>query len=414
MSMASDYSLTDLDFFVSGDPHPIWAELRATDPVHWTERKGKSGFWSVTKYEDVLTVYRDPMQFSSEGGITLGTDEPPDPNEPRRDFGFRQMMILTDPPRHTRMRQLVNRRFTPRALAPHEPHIRAITTEIIDAIAERGECDLVVDVAAKLPTAVICEMLGVPREDWDLMFTFGNQSLGADDPEYQMDGSARKTAAQGQQNVFNYFIAMITDRRKNPTDDLVSALTHGEVEGDKLTDLEILFNCFLLILGGQETTRNAISGGVDALIANPEQRARLMADKSMMPVAVEEILRWTSPITHIMRTATADTELRGRTIHKGDRVLLWNASANRDEDVFADPYHFDIERQPNNHVAFGYGEHFCLGANLARVELRVMLDELLRRLPDMQTAGPMERLRSNLLAGIKHLPVRFTPQRAAA
>ncbi len=207
---------------------------------------------------------------------------------------------------------------------------------------------------------------------------------------------------------------MITDRRKNPAEDLVSALTHGEVEGDKLTDHEILFNCFLLILGGQETTRNAISGGVDALIKNPEQRARLMADRALMPTAIEEILRWTSPITHIMRTATRDTELRGRTIRKRDRVLVWNASANRDEDVFADPYRFDIERHPNNHVAFGYGEHFCLGANLARVELRVMLDELLRRLPDMTTAGPMERLRSNLLAGIKHLPVRFSPRRAAA
>ncbi len=414
MPKASDQSLTDLDFFVTGDPHPIWAELRATDPVHWTERKGKSGFWSVTKYEDVLNVYRDPMKFSSEGGITLGIDEAPDPSAPPRNYGTRQMMILTDPPRHARMRQLINRRFTPRALAPHEPHIRAICTEIIDAIAGQGECDLVVDVAAKLPTAVICEMLGVPREDWDMMFTFGNMSLGAEDPEYQTEGSARKTAAQGQQNVFNYFMSMITDRRTNPTDDLVSALTHGEVEGEKLTDHEILFNCFLLILGGQETTRNAISGGMDALIANPDQRARLAADSALMPTAIEEILRWSTPITHIMRTATADVEVRNRTIRKGDRVLLWNASANRDEDVFADPYRFDIERQPNNHVAFGYGEHFCLGANLARVELRVMLSELLQRLPDMQTAGPMERLRSNLLAGIKHLPVRFTPQRAAA
>jgi cytochrome P450 len=292
--------------------------------------------------------------------------------------------------------------------------VRELATHYIDRFIADRHCDFIRDFAALLPMDVISEMLGVPRADWDLMFTFGNQSLGAEDPEYQLDGSARKTAAQGQQNVFNYFMTMITDRRKNPTDDLVSALTHGEVEGDKLTDHEILFNCFLLILGGQETTRNAISGGVDALIANPEQRARLMKDSALMTTAIEEMLRWTSPITHIMRTATADVEIRDRTIRKGDRVLLWNASANRDEDVFAGPYRFDIERQPNNHVAFGYGEHFCLGANLARVELRVMLSELLRRLPDMQTAGPPERLRSNLLAGIKHLPVRFTPSRAAA
>ena len=409
-----DLSLTDLDFFVTGDPHPIWAELRATDPIHWTERQGKSGFWSVTKYEDVLAVYRDPATFSSMGGITLGPSERRDPDAPQRQFGFGQMMILTDPPRHTKMRQLINRRFTPRALAPHEPHVRAITTEIIDSVAERGECDLAVDVAAKLPTAVICEMLGIPREDWELMFTLGNMSLGAEDPEYQMDGSAQKTAAKAQQEVFGYFMARITERRKTPGDDLVSALCQGEIDGVPLSDIEILFNCFLLILGGQETTRNAISGGMNELMRNPEQRARLAADRSLMPTAIEEILRWTSPITHIMRTATRDVEMKGRTIRKGDRVLLWNASANRDEDVFTQPYRFDIERSPNDHLAFGYGEHFCLGANLARVELRVILDELLTRLPDMQVAGAMERLRSNLLAGIKHLPVRYSPHRAAA
>ncbi len=209
-------------------------------------------------------------------------------------------------------------------------------------------------------------------------------------------------------------MALITERRRTPGDDLVSALCRGEIDGVQLSDIEILFNCFLLILGGQETTRNAISGGMNELMRNPQQRARLVADHSLMPTAIEEILRWTSPITHIMRLATCDTEVKGRAIRKGDRVLLWNASANRDEDVFSMLYRFDIERTPNDHVAFGYGEHFCLGANLARVELRVILDELLTRLPDMQIASAMERLRSNLLAGIKHLPVRFTPRRAAA
>ncbi len=405
----NDLDLTNLDFFVSNDPHPIWKELRATDPVHWTQRLNKKGFWSVTKHADALRVYRDPAAFSSQGGISLGFVDAQDPNQPRMQFGFGQMMILTDPPRHGRMRQMMNRRFTPRALAPLEPHVRAITRDIIDAIAEQGRCDLVLDVAAKLPTAVICEMLGIPREDWELMFALANMALGAEDPEYQVDGSAQKTGAQAQMDTFNYFMRLIEERRRNPGPDLVSALVHSEVDGDRLSDIEVLFNCFLLILGGQETTRNAISGGMNALMNLPEERERLLRNPSLMSTAIEEILRWTSPITHIMRTATRDVELRGRNIREGDRVVIWNPSANRDEEVFNDPYRFDITRYPNDHIAFGYGEHFCLGANLARLEMRVMLEELMRRLPDLQPAGPVERLRSNLVAGIKHLPVTFTP-----
>jgi len=412
--MVNDFDLTNLDFFVSGDPHQVWKELRATEPVHWTERQNKRGFWSITKHGDAQRVYRDPATFSSQGGIALGFADAPDPNQPRMQFGFGQMMITTDPPRHGRMRQMLNRRLTPRSLAPLEPHVRAITGEIIDAVVKQGQCDLVVDVAAKLPTAVICEMLAIPREDWDLMFALGNMTLGSEDPEYQVDGSAQKTGAKAQMEIFNYFMKLIGERRSNPGSDLVSALVHGDIEGDRLSDIEVLFNCFLLILGGQETTRNAITGGISALMRSPADRERLSCDNSLMPTAIEEILRWTSPITHIMRTATRDVEIRGRSIREGDHVVIWNPSANRDEDVFDDAYRFDITRQPNDHIAFGYGEHFCIGANLARLELRVMIDELLRRMPDMTPAGPVERLRSNLLAGIKHLPVTFTPAKVAA
>jgi cytochrome P450 len=412
--MVNDFDLTNLDFFVSGDPHALWKELRAADPVHWTERRNKKGFWSITKHGDAQRVYRDPITFSSMGGIAMGPEQEADPNQPRVEFGFGQMMIVTDPPRHGRIRQMLNRRFTPKALAPHEPRVRTITTEIIDAVCERGRCDLVVDVAARLPTAVICEMLAVPREDWDLMFLLGNMTLGTEDPEYQVDGSAQKTGARAQGDIFNYFMNLIAERRANPGDDLVSALIHGEIEGDRLTDIEVLFNCFLLILGGQETTRNAITGGMSALMERSDDRERLARDASLLPRAIEEILRWTSPITHIMRVATHEVEIRDKTIREGDRVVIWNPSGNRDEDVFDDPYRFDITRQPNDHIAFGYGEHFCIGANLARLEMRVMFSELLRRMPDMAPAGPVERLRSNLLAGIKHLPVTFTPAKAAA
>jgi cytochrome P450 len=409
----AEIDLNNFDLFIHGDPHAAWKLLREQDPVHWNP-KDDSGYWSITRYQDALYVYRNPNTFSSErGGIALNyglSDE----ESMAQSAGFGQMLIVTDPPRHTRMRQIINKRFTKAALAPQEPHIRAIASEILDTVTPRGECDFVVDVAAKLPTAVICEMMGIPKADWDMMFTVANMSIGSHDPEYQIDGNAEATGRQAQMNCFNYFVNTISERRRNPGHDLVSALVHGEIEGQKLTDLEILFNCFLLIIGGQETTRNATSGGMLALIDNPAQREQLIKDRSLLPAAVEEVLRYTSPITHLMRTATRDVEMQGRQIKAGDRVVIWNASANRDEAQFPDPDRFDIMRTPNEHVALGHGEHFCLGANLARMQLRVMLDEVLKRLPALEQAGAVERLYSNFVAGIKHMPVRFTPTRAAA
>ncbi len=409
----ADIDLNDLDLFVYGDPHAAFKILRERDPLHWNP-KDDTGYWSVTRYQDALFVYRNPLMFSSErGGVALAyglTDE----DEMAQQAGLGQMLIVTDPPRHTRMRQIINKRFTRAALAPQEPHIRAIATDILDAVTPLGQCDFVVDVAAKLPTAVICEMMGIPKADWNMMFAVANMSIGSQDPEYQIDGDARATGRRAQMECFNYFVNMVGERRKNPGGDLVSALVHGEIEGHKLTDMEVLFNCFLLIIGGQETTRNAISGGMLALMDNPDQRAELGRDRSLLPGAIEEILRFTSPITHLMRTATREVEMHGKTIKTGDRVVIWNASANRDETQFPDPERFDIRRSPNEHVAFGHGEHFCLGANLARLELKVMLDEVLNRLPDLEVSGAVQRLYSNLVAGIKHMPVRFSPSRAAA
>jgi cytochrome P450 len=321
------------------------------------------------------------------------------------------MMIMTDPPRHGKIRSLINRRLTPRAVNEFEPHIRQITTEVIDAVIAKGECDFVVDIAGRLPTAVICDMMGIPREYWDIMFALGNQSIGTDDPEYQQGRSAAETGGAAEAQIFSYFSKWIDERRKNPGDDLISALIHGDVDGAKLTDLEVLFNCFLLIIGGQETTRNATSGGILALIENPAERAKLRNDPSLLTVAMEEFLRWTSPVTHIMRVAKKDGEVRGQKIRSGEKVVIWNASANRDEAMFPRPDVFDITRMPNDHLAFGHGEHFCIGANLARLELRVMIEEVTRRMPDLELAGPVERLRSNFVAGIKHMPVRFSASR---
>ena len=397
--------LADIDFFVQGDMYEAFAVLREQAPVQWQERKPGRGFWSLTRYEDVVAVYRDPRGFSSEQGVQLyfGDASP-------EQAGFRRMMILLDPPRHPKMRQVLSRRFTPHAVKPNAEMIRRISAAILDSVVERGECDFVRDIAAKLPTAAICEMMGIAREHWELMFAITNETLGRHDEEYAKGRTGRETAYAAQIEARDFFVHEAARRRVNPTNDLISALVHGAIEGEPLTSEEISFNCLLLILGGQETTRNATSGGMLALMQNPDQGAAFAANPDA-PAAVEEFLRWTTPITHIMRTATCDAAIGGQRIRKGDRVVLWNAAANRDPAQFADPEQFNISRTPNDHVAFGHGEHFCLGANLARVEMRVMFDEAMRRLPGLELAGQVEKLRSNSVAGIKRMPVRFSPTR---
>ncbi len=405
----SDVDLTNLDMFVRGEQFEAFKVLRAEAPVYWHERKAGQGFWAVTTYDDALKVYHNPGAFSSERGISLMFSAQPVTDE---QAGFGMMMITTDPPRHGKIRSLVNRGLTPRAVAVFEPHIRKITADIIDSVIEKGECDFVTEVAAKLPTAVICEMMGIPREYWELMFALGNMSIGVDDPEYQQGRTAAETGNFAAAQIFSHFSKWIDNRRKHPGTDLISQLVHGDMGGgEKLTDLEVMFNCFLLIIGGQETTRNATSGGMLAVIANPAERAKLRANPGLMPIAIEEFIRWTSPVTHLLRTAKKDIELHGQHIRAGDKVVAWNLSANRDEHAFPHADVLDVARTPNDHLAFGHGEHFCIGANLARLELRVMVEEVMRRMPDMELAGPPERLRSNFVAGIKHMPVRFTPSR---
>ena len=400
----SEVNLLDLDLFVSGDPYAVFALLRREAPLYWHEANNSRGFWAVTRYHDALQVYHDPQTYSSERGMSLSFD-----NVTPDQAGSGMMMILTDPPRHNRIRQVISPRFTPRTIAAFEPEVRKICDEILDAVIERGECDFVVDIAAKVPTAAICEMLGIPAEYRDLMYSLGNAAIGSQDPEYNQGRSPMETGRNARAEFFGYFAKLIDERRKHPGSDLISAFTVGEVEGAKLTDLEVLFNAFLLIIGGQETTRNAISGGMLALVSHPSERAKLAVDPDVMPTAIEEFLRWTTPVTHVLRTALKDRELRGEKIREGDKVVVWNASVNRDEEVFPDADRFDVTRTPNDHLAFGHGEHFCIGAHLARLEMRVMIEQVMQRMHDMELAGQPERLRSNFVAGIKHMPVRFTP-----
>jgi len=313
-----------------------------------------------------------------------------------------------DPPEHHAYRSIVNRRFTPRALRGFEVQVDAIAGEIVDSIASDGEIDFVERVAARLPIWVIAEMLGIPRSDWKMLFDWTNRTVGAGDAEYQPPGaSSVETMNDAGQEMFGYFAELAEDRRRRPRDDLASALTHARIDGAAVPTYELLSYFFLLVVAGNETTRNATSGGLLALIENPDQRARVQRDAALLDPLVEEILRWTSPVVHFCRTAAEDTELHGQNVRSGDTLCLFYPSANRDARVFEHPDAFDVGRRPNRHIAFGVGEHFCLGAHVARLELRVIFRQLLGRLESVELAGPPERLRSSVIGGIKHLPIRY-------
>jgi cholest-4-en-3-one 26-monooxygenase len=393
--------LTDKDVFVNGVPHEWFASLRRDAPVYWHEEPDGPGFWCVTRYDDVVTVNRDNQTFSSNRGAVFMWDLPEEDLEQQR-----LMMLNMDPPIHTRYRRLVNKGFTPRMVSELERQTRERARAILDRVTPRGECDFVVDVAAELPLQVIADILGVPQEDRHKMFDWSNRMVGSDDPEY---GVTQEEAQQASMELFAYAAKLSEDKRSQPGQDLISILSEAEVDGERLTQLEIDLFFMLLTVAGNETTRNQVSHGLLALLEHPDQFARLRANRALIPGAVEEMLRWASPVLHFRRTATKDLTLGGQAIAAGDKVVIWYVSANRDERVFDDPMRFDIERSPNEHVAFGGGgPHFCLGANLARMEIRVLFEELLDRWSDLELNGEPTRLRSNFINGIKHIPIRFT------
>jgi cholest-4-en-3-one 26-monooxygenase len=366
----------------------------------------------VSKHEDVTAVGRDGQLFSSamaRGGV-VGLEEPPAEQraqmEAAMSAGVGNMMLMMDAPDHTRYRKLVNRGFTPRQIKSLEPVLRSMTVRIIDDALAKGDVDFVVDVAAELPLQAIAELIGVPQEDRHKIFDWSNRMIGSEDPEY---AESQERLMEAQIEMFMYANALAEQRRAEPRDDIVTALLEADMEGDELTVAD--FNMFFLLLAvaGNETTRNAIAHGMNAFLDNPSQYEELVASpEALVPSAVEEILRWASPVLYFRRNVTADTSLRGIPLSEGDKVTIWYVSANRDEDVFDDPFRFDIHRSPNPHIAFGGGgPHFCLGANLARLELQLMFEELARRVPRIERLGDPDRLRSNFIGGIKHLPVRL-------
>jgi cholest-4-en-3-one 26-monooxygenase len=394
--MADHPTHPDIDLvsgeFYARDPHDLFAWMRANAPVYFDEA---NGVWGIARYADLKAAAKDPSTFSNAGGI-------------RPTSGPLPMMIDMDDPDHFRRRKLVNKGFTPRQVRDLEPKIRQACDEIIDAVCERGGCDLVADVAAPLPMIMIGDALGVAPEDRADLLRWSDDMVASQSNAATEETLIRAADAFGAYQA--HCSRVIADRRATePSDDLMSVLVHAEVDGDRLDDEELVHESLLILVGGDETTRHVISGGTAELLRNPDQLARLTADRSLLESAVEEMLRWVTPIKNMCRTVTRDVEFRGQQLRQGQKVMLLYPSANRDEDVFDDPQRFDIERSPNDHVAFGFGTHFCLGASLARLELRVMIDRILTRLPDLEMVGDTPLRPANFVSGYERMPVRFTP-----
>jgi len=388
-------------FATRGHPWEQYAWLRANAPVfrHPEPPESGPGFWALTKYDDVKFVSRTPKIFSSYEKTAML----PDPDEANL-FAGRQMMLNMDPPQHDRFKLLVSRGFTPKNAPLLRPRIEELAREIVDAVIDRGECDFVSEIAGRLPSGLIAELMGMPRSDGERLYDLTEIMHTNDDavapPEVKM-------AAIGE--MLGYAQSIADFKRSNPGDDLATLLVNAEIDGDRLTDSEFQWFFLLLVNAGGDTTRNLLAAGMQLLFDHPNERERLTADLDrLLPSAIEEMLRFTSPVAHFKRTVMEDVEIRGQKIPKGDRVVMFYGSANRDEDVFERPDVFDIARDPNPHVAFGAGgPHLCLGMHVARVELMVMFRELLTRLPHMEPGGPAERMHSSFIAGIHSMPVRY-------
>jgi cytochrome P450 len=397
----ADIDLVAASTYANGHPWETYAWLRANSPVHWHPEVDGPGFWAVTRYDDVRTISRQPRTFSSfAGGVMIADSD---------EMGLaaqRQMMLSMDPPQHDRFKLLVSRGFTPRNAQLLTARIEVLAREIVDDVIESGSCDLVRDVTGRLPSGLISELMGIPRADGERLYELTEIMHTTDDA---VASPERKLAAIGE--MLGYAAGVAEAKRREPGDDLASTLVHASIDGDQLTDAELQWFFLLLVNAGGDTTRNLLAAGVQQLFDHPAERARLAADvDGLTASAVEEMLRCTSPVVNFRRTVQHDTELRGVQLREGDKVVVFYGSANRDEDVFADPDRFDVGRSPNPHLAFGGGgPHLCLGMHVARIEIAALLRELVQRMPDLAPAGAPEVLASNFIAGIRTMPVTFSP-----
>lgn len=430
--MADAGILLDPDTYVHGVPYALLRTLRDERPVVWIDEPAGTGFWAVLRHAEVRQALRDPGTFSSH----LGATQVRDPATPADLAYVRQMMLNMDPPDHSRLRGLLARAFTPRAVDLLVDRIRLRARALVDAVADRGECDFAKDVAADLPLATLADVFGIPESDRWLMFDWSNRVIGYQDPEYAASAvfdaagatpMARRAVAlrpapdaagrmpdprtrEGMPDLYEYANALGEYKRSHPGADVMSVLM-GQMDGAggrvSLPEFENLF--WLFSVAGNETLRNGLPGGLLALLAHPGEYRRLREDRSLLPGAVEEMLRWWTPVMHFRRTAARDVDLGGAPVRAGDKVVVYFSSANRDERAFADPDRFDVARAPNDHLSFGHGPHFCLGAQLARAQMRAMFEAVLDRLGEVELAGAPTRLRSNFQNGVKSLPVRWPP-----
>ncbi len=406
-SRLEEVLVAEREHWLAGPPHELFAKLRSECPVHWTERiteyPDEDGFWSVTCAQDVHTVSRDYKTYSSElGGVTATTHVFP------LELA-RAMFIGMDPPKHDRLKMLFQAGFTPKRIAAHEPAIRAIVLDVLDRLDGRESADLVTDVAQPVVSRVIGSFMGIPPEDDHAWATLMNSALGIGDPDLSPEG-ATQLLQRDIPEIFARATKMIAERREQPTDDLTSVLVHAEIDGHKLEEHEIVMGFFLLVAAGNDSTKATYCSGMHALLTDPDQRRLLLDDLALVPSAVEESLRMFPAFAHFRRTATRDTELGGQTIREGEKVVMWYVSSNRDDSRYEDPDRFDVRRNPE-HQAFGAGgRHFCLGTALARLELRILFEETLRRYPEMELAGPTTWVESAFINQLKTLPVTLGPR----
>lgn len=408
--MHDDIDLTDLDRFAAGFPHHVFDALRRESPVWFhpptPHTPGGEGFWVLSCYADIVAAAADAATFSSEtggdregGGTTL--------EDMAREWAIGVLLNMMDDPRHAKFRRLLTPSVAPRTLARIESDLRRRAVDVVDAALAKGDCDFLVDVAAELPLQAVAQLVGVPQEDRHKLLNWANVTLDYEDRDV---GEATARTQQASAEMFAFGTSLLDLKSHQPADDLLSVVSHGLIDGEPLSDIEQHMFFSLIIAAGSETTRNSIAIGMLALTENPEVFETIRDDRSQLGSTIEEILRWASSTPYNRRTATRDVELRGQQIRAGDKVTLWWASANRDDSVFADPYAFDITRNPNPHLAFGRGTHFCLGAALARMEMRVVFDALLDKVAGVSLTGPVTYVRSNKHAGVRHMPVRLTPR----
>ena len=410
-TLSGSIDLKNPDLYATGNFHAAFTALRREDPVHWNREADGPGFWALTKYEDVEYVSKNPGLFGSAreiGGHRIFDEMEVAAASGGNSEGLDASMISMDPPGHIRYRRMVTPGFTPARLKAMEDGLRARAARLVDAIADKGEADFIAAIAAPFPIETLAELFGVPSSDGPKLFEWSNAVVGEDDPELR---SGQDYIDRCIMDMAIYSAGLWAERKAAPGDDLISMLAHSDVDGGMSME-RYLSTFILLVVAGNETTRNSISGGLLALDETPDQRAALLNDLSLLQNGAAEIVRWVSPVLHMRRTAIEDTEIRGRRIAKGDKLVMWYCSANRDEEVFDDPFRFDLARaDAKKQLGFGTGQHTCLGNRLAELQIRVMYEELFSRLPDIRLAGPVRRLRSNFISGIKEMPVVFTPEK---